>query len=60
MAKKYRVVFVLAEINGGELPCTFGGAELDDVVTASSKSDAVIQVVGDYDVYRILSVERIK
>ena len=60
MTKKYKVVFVLAEVVGCRTPYINMGAELDEVVTASSKSDAVMKVVDSYNVFQILSVKRIK
>ena len=62
MNQKYIVVFVLAEISDGKMPVyRFGGEEVSEIVFgASSKADAVMKVVDDYDVYQVLSVDRIK
>ena len=60
MAKKYRVSFYKAEPAHGQFYGTVPGDECDVVVTASSKSDAVMRIAGDYHVYRFISVERIK
>jgi len=55
--KNYKVSFVISEISESEINM---GVQLDDVVTASSKAAAVMQVVDEYHVYKILSVERVK
>jgi hypothetical protein len=61
MTKQYKVNFVLAEVAPFcRIPHITMGAELDEVVTASSKSDAVMKVVATYNVFQILSVKRIK
>ena len=59
--KKYKVDFYSSDIACDvQHPYIEKGTKLDDVVEASSKSEALMQVAQDYYVYEFVSVERIK
>ena len=60
MTKKYRVCFYRAEYTHEQFSGIVMGDECDVVVTASSKSDALMQVASYHYVYRFISIERVK
>ena len=60
MVKKYKVNWLPCEVVENSIPYITFGAELEAFVTASSKAEAVMQVVEESRVYKILNVERVK
>ncbi len=65
MAKKYKVAFYTAEAVVSECdvryPYVFRESNmLEDVVEAESKSEALMRVASDYNVYEFVKVERVK
>ena len=62
MYKKYKVVFYAAE---PARYCVLGlrikkDIKIEDVVEAESKSDALMKIAQDFDLYEFVSVERVK